>query len=66
MRKRWDTIFFLFGVAAVVVMLLTFDADWNRVKEVLSEAGIWFPVIVALWGLIYLMNACAFGLIIND
>ena len=42
MKKGWRTIFFLFGLAAVVLMLLTFDADWNRVKEVLSDAGIWF------------------------
>lgn len=66
MKRYWRTIFFLFGLAAVVLMLLTFDADWNRVKEVLYEAGIWFPVIVVLWGFIYLMNACSFGLIIND
>ena len=66
MKKHWRDIFFLCGVAAVVLMLITFDADWNRVKEVLSDAGIWFPVIVVLWGFIYLMNACSFGLIIND
>jgi len=66
MKKGWRTIFFLFGLAAVVIMLLTFDADWIRVREVLSQAGIWFPVIVLLWGFIYLMNACSFGLIIND
>lgn len=66
MKKRWRDIFFLCGVAAVVLMLLTFDADMNRVKEVLSEAGIWFPVILVLWGGIYLMNACSFGLVIND
>ena len=66
MKKGWQTIFFLFGVAAVVLMLLTFDADWTRVREVLGQAGIWFPVIVVLWGFIYLMNACSFGLIIND
>ena len=66
MKKRWQTIFFLSGVAAVVLMLLTFDADWARVKEVIGQAGIWFPVIVVLWGVIYLMNACSFGLIIND
>ena len=66
MKRHWRTIFFLFGLAAVVLMLLTFDADWTRVKEVLSEAGIWFPVIVLLWGVIYLINACSFGLIIND
>ena len=66
MKKRWQTLFFLFGVAAVVLMLLTFDADWVRVREVLSQAGIWFPLIVLLWGFIYLVNACSFGLIIND
>ena len=66
MKKHWRDIFFVCGLAAVVLMLYTFDADWNRVKEVLSDAGIWFPVIVLLWGLIYLMNACSFGLIIND
>ena len=66
MKKRWQTLFFLFGVAAVVLMLLTFDADWVRVREVLSQAGMWFPLIVLLWGFIYLVNACSFGLIIND
>lgn len=66
MNKRWRNIFFLCGVAAVVLMLLSFDADWIRVKEVLAQAGIWFPVIVLLWGIIYLINACSFGLIIND
>ena len=66
MKKHWRNIFFLCGVVAVVLMLLTFDADWNRVKEVLAQAGIWFPVIVLLWGFIYLINACSFGLIIND
>ena len=66
MKRHWRIIFFLSGLAAVILMLLTFDADWTRVKEVLSEAGIWFPVIVLLWGLIYLINACSFGLIIND
>ena len=66
MNKRWRNIFFICGVAAVVLMLLTFDADWNRVREVLSQAGIWFPVIIMLWGFIYLINAVSFGLIIND
>ena len=66
MKKSWRNIFFLCGVAAVVLMLLTFDADWNRVKEVLADAGIWFPVIILLWGFIYTVNAGSFSLIIND
>lgn len=66
MNKRWRNIFFFFGIAAVVLMLLTFDTDWTRIKEVLAQAGIWFPVILVLWGFIYLVNACSFSLIIND
>lgn len=66
MRKRWRNIFFLSGLAAVILMLVFFDADWNQVRSVLSQAGIWFPVIVLLWGFIYIMNACSFGLIIRD
>lgn len=65
MKRYWRDRFFLCGAAAVVIMLFTLDADWQKVKEVLSQAGIWFPVIVALWGLIYLMNSLSFGLIIN-
>jgi uncharacterized membrane protein YbhN (UPF0104 family) len=66
MKQRWRNIFFFFGVAAVVLMLLTFDTDWIRIREVLAQAGIWFPVILLLWGVIYLVNACSFSLIIND
>jgi len=66
MKQRWRNIFFLCGVAAVVLMLFTFDTDWSRVREVLAQAGIWFPFIILLWGIIYLINACSFGLIIND
>lgn len=66
MNRRWSNIFFLFGVAAVIVMLLTFDTDWTQLRSVLSDAGIWFPVIVLLWGFIYIVNACSFNLIIND
>lgn len=66
MTKCWRSIFFLCGVLAVVLMLLTFDADWTRIREVLAQAGIWFPVIILLWGSIYLINSCSFSLIIND
>ena len=66
MRKRWQNIFFIFGVAAVVLMLLTFDTDWNHITEALGNAGIMFPVIIVLWGIIYVINACSFRLIIND
>lgn len=66
MKKRWRNIFFLCGLAAVVIMLLTMKSDWHQVRDVLTQAGIWFPVIVLLWGAVYVLNACSFGLIIRD
>lgn len=66
MKKHWRNIFFLCGLAAVILMLFMFDSDWHLVRDVLQQAGIWFPVIVLLWGFIYLINACSFGLIIRD
>lgn len=66
MKNRWRNIFFVCGVVAVAIMLLTFDSDWAHVAHVLSDAGIWFPIIVLIWLVVYLMNAWSWSLIIND
>ena len=55
----------MFGVAAVVVMLLTFDVSWAQIKEMLQQTGIIFPVCVLLWLVIYIMNARSWQIIIN-
>ncbi len=47
-------------------MLCTFDVDFDELKRSLARAGIWFPVVVGLWVIIYLMNALAWYLIICD
>jgi len=66
MKNRWRNIFFLCGIVAVVIMLLTIDSDWNHVLDVLSDAGIWFPVILLIWLVVYLLNAWSWSLILND
>ncbi len=66
MKNRWRNIFFVCGVVAVAIMLLTFDSDWAHVLDVLSSSGIWFPVILLIWLVVYLMNAWSWSLIIND
>lgn len=66
MKNRWRNIFFLCGLVAVAIMLLTFDSDWAHLLEVLSCAGIWFPVILLIWLVVYLMNAWSWSLILND
>ena len=63
---NYRNIFLLIGVAAVVVMLLTFDMSWSQVWHHVRRAGIWFPAVLLLWVPIYMMNARAWQLIIND
>lgn len=66
MPARYRNIFFLIGMAAVVVMLLTFDMPWTDVLQHVKQAGMWFPAVLLLWVPIYMMNGCAWSLILND
>ena len=66
MPTRYRNIFLFIGVAAVVVMLWTFDMSWDEVVGHVRRAGIWFPAVVLLWLPIYMMNALAWQIIINN
>lgn len=55
----------VFGVAAVVVMLLTFDVSPAQIADMLRRTGIIFPLCVLLWLVIYIMNAVSWRVIIN-
>lgn len=56
----------IFGIVAVAIMLFTFDISYEELAGSLCRAGMWFPVIVVLWMLIYLLNAGAWYIIIHD
>ena len=66
MSGKYRNIFLWFGIAAIVVMLCTFDVEYDELKRSLLRAGVWFPVAIGLWVVIYLMNALAWYLIIRD
>ncbi len=66
MSKLWNNVFFFAGVAAVVVMLLTFDVDYRELWAHIRRAGGWFPLVVGVWLLIYLLNAASWYLIIRS
>ena len=59
MQKRLNTILFLVGIAAVVVMLLTFDVSFTELLGYIRRAGGWLVAAVLLWGILYAMNALA-------
>ena len=66
MKNKYRNVFWFFGLFAIVVMLLTFDMDYQELWHNLRKAGVWFPAILLLWVVIYAMNALAWYVIIRD
>jgi len=66
MKSKYRNIFLIFGIAAIVIMLLTFDMEPGELWRSLRKAGGWLPLIVGLWAIIYLINALSWYIIIRD
>ena len=66
MKPTHRNLFFIAGIAMLGVMLCTFDMPWGEVWRHVCRAGYWLPFNIALWALIYLMNAGSWHVIIND
>lgn len=58
-------ILFLIGVVAVIVMILTFDVSFTQLWHYILQAGYWLIAILALWGVLYLMNAWSWHIILR-
>lgn len=65
MKNKLRNLFFLIGVVAVVIMLWKFEMPYDQVLQNVRRAGIWFPAVLLLWGVIYFMNTCAWQVILN-
>lgn len=65
-KQRLNNLFFFLGVAAVVVMLLTFDVSFVELWHHLQHAGYWLIPIVGVWVLIYGINALSWQTIIRS
>ena len=66
MKANHRNLFFLFGIALLVVMLFSLDMSWSEIWANVCRAGYWLPFNIALWAIIYLMNAVSWHVIIND
>ncbi len=66
MKSKYRNIFLIFGIAAVVIMLCTFDMEYDELLSNLKRAGGWLPAILGLWIFIYLINALSWFIIIRD
>ena len=56
----------MFGIAAIVVMLCSFDMEYDELLANLRRAGMWLPAVVGLWIIIYLFNTLSWYIIIRD
>ncbi len=65
MKNKYRNIFLVFGIVAIVVMFLTFDMEYDELLASLRRAGVWFPAVLLLWVVIYLMNATSWYIIIR-
>lgn len=64
-KKRLNNLFFLCGVAAVVIMLLTFEVSFIELWQHLCRAGYWLIPIIGIWIAIYGINALSWQCIIK-
>ena len=65
MKEKFRNIFWFFGIFAIVVMLCTFDMDYQELWQNLRKAGVWFPAVILLWVFIYYLNAWSWYVIIR-
>ncbi len=62
----WNKVFFTVGVVGVIVMLMSTDfsqVDWSG--TVLRLMPLWLPSLLCLWGVIYVLHALGYGIIMG-
>lgn len=65
MKQKTRNIFFLFGLAAIVVMILTFKVSFVEMWNHIQHAGYWLFAILGMWIVLYFMNAITWRIIIR-
>ncbi len=66
MKKNINNILFAVGIVSVIVMLFGFDISFIELYHKICAAGYWLPCCLALWLLLYFMNACSWLTIIES
>lgn len=62
--KKLDNIFFCIGIVAFAIMAM--QLDFREVVDGVERAGYWFPAVIILWALLYIINTTSWGVIIRS
>ena len=66
MKPLYRNLFLLFGIVSIIVMLCTFDVDYDQLYTHLLRAGLYLPAVIGVWIFVYAFNALAFQMIVNS
>ena len=64
MKKKYQNGFFIFGLIVLIVMVT--QLDFHEVWAGVRHAGYWFLAVIALWGVLYMLNTASGYIIINS
>ncbi|MCQ2112980.1 MAG: flippase-like domain-containing protein [Bacteroidaceae bacterium] len=64
MKKKTRNIFFLFGIAAIILMILTFKVSFAEMWHDIQHTGYWIFAILGMWMFLYWMNTLTWKTII--
>lgn len=65
MKNKTRNIFFFFGLAAIIIMILTFDVSFAEMWQHVYHAGWWLVPIIGMWFILYLLNTVTWHIIIR-
>ena len=66
MKNKYRNIFLAFGIIAVLIMIFTFDMDYQELWANLKRAGVYLPLVLLLWLFVYLINTVSWYIIIRS
>lgn len=64
MNKKFQNIFFTFGL--VVLCIMVYNLDFADAWQKIQHAGYWFFAVVVLWAFLYIFNTAAWYTIIRN
>lgn len=59
-------ILFIIGLAAVIIMLFTFEVSFRQLWADICRAGYWLFAVIGLWLVLYVMNALTWLVILRE
>ncbi len=66
MNNKFRNLFMAFGIIVIIIMLCTMNMDYTDIWHYVQKLGMYFPLILGLWLVVYLVNTLSWYLIIND